>query len=44
MWPASYWQWWSDMIIHRIHMRVLRHIQRLAEQDAARQMDTPPVL
>ena len=33
--PAGYWQMWSDFIIHRIHLRVLRHIKRLAEQDAA---------
>jgi hypothetical protein len=27
LWPAEYWRWWSDSIIHRIHMRVLRHIR-----------------
>jgi len=32
MWPAIYWNFWSDAIIHRIHRRVLKHIQRLAEQ------------
>ena len=31
MWPAGYWQLWSDYIIHRIHMRVLEHIKRLSE-------------
>jgi uncharacterized membrane protein YhaH (DUF805 family) len=31
LWPAAYWQLWSDEIIHRIHMRVLEHIKRLAE-------------
>jgi hypothetical protein len=31
MWPAAYWTLWSDAIIHRIHMRVLRHIRREAE-------------
>ena len=31
MWPARYWQLWSDAIIHRIHLRVLRHIRREAE-------------
>jgi hypothetical protein len=31
MWPAAYWSLWSDAIIHRIHGRVLRHIQQLAE-------------
>jgi hypothetical protein len=30
-WPASYWQLWSDAIIHRIHLRVLRHIRDGAE-------------
>ena len=32
MWPAGYWKMWSDVIIHRIHGRVLKHIKRLAEQ------------
>jgi hypothetical protein len=31
MWPASYWNVWSDHIIHRIHGRVLDHIKELAE-------------
>jgi hypothetical protein len=31
LWPARYWTWWSDAIIHRIHLRVLTHIQKLAE-------------
>ena len=30
--PAVYWQLWSDAIIHRIHMRVLRHIRILSEK------------
>ena len=30
MWPESYWHWWSDYIIHRIHMRVLEHIRQRA--------------
>ncbi|HEV1994147.1 MAG TPA: DUF805 domain-containing protein [Candidatus Acidoferrum sp.] len=34
MWPAAYWQVWSDGIIHRIHLRVLEHIRTLAEKDA----------
>jgi uncharacterized membrane protein YhaH (DUF805 family) len=25
--PSTYWKIWSDAIIHRIHMRVLRHIR-----------------
>jgi hypothetical protein len=33
MWPADYWQVWSDMIIHRIHSRVLEHVKRLAEAE-----------
>jgi hypothetical protein len=33
LWPASYWQLWSDQIIHRIHMRVLKHIKTLAESE-----------
>ncbi len=35
LWPAEYWRWWSDAILHRIHLRVLTHIRTLAEQDAA---------
>jgi len=31
LWPAGYWQAWSDFIIHRIHQRVLVHIKMLAE-------------
>lgn len=34
LWPAEYWRWWSDAIIHRIHLRVLTHIRTLAEADA----------
>jgi uncharacterized protein YndB with AHSA1/START domain len=34
LWPAEYWRWWSDAIIHRIHMRVLNHVRTLAEADA----------
>lgn len=33
MWPVSYWQIWSDQIIHLIHQRVLRHIKELAEKE-----------
>jgi hypothetical protein len=29
--PAGYWRLWSDEIIHRIHLRVLEHVKRLAE-------------
>jgi len=31
LWPAEYWRWWSDAIIHRIHLRVLNHIRTSAE-------------
>jgi len=31
MWPAAYWQLWSDHIIHEIHLRVLRHIKSESE-------------
>jgi len=31
LWPAGYWRLWSDAIIHRIHLRVLRHIKGLSE-------------
>ncbi|HEU0369960.1 MAG TPA: hypothetical protein VFR42_12150, partial [Candidatus Acidoferrum sp.] len=27
LWPETYWHWWSDYIIHRIHLRVLNHIR-----------------
>jgi hypothetical protein len=30
--PAGYWRIWSDAIIHRIHLRVLRHIKTLSER------------
>jgi hypothetical protein len=29
MWPAAYWQLWSDETIGSIHERVLDHIARL---------------
>ena len=32
MWPADYWQVWSDYIIHTIHLRVLNHVKELSEQ------------
>jgi hypothetical protein len=31
LWPAGYWRLWSDAIIHRIHLRVLKHIRDEAE-------------
>jgi hypothetical protein len=35
MWPAQYWRWWSDAIIHKVHRRVLDHIRMLAESQPA---------
>jgi uncharacterized protein YndB with AHSA1/START domain len=32
LWPAGYWRWWSDMVIHHIHQRVLEHIRMLSER------------
>ena len=32
MWPAIYWQWWSDYIIHKIHLRVLRQVKEQTER------------
>ena len=34
LWPADYWQLWSDHIIHTIHLRVLRHVKELSEAAA----------
>jgi uncharacterized membrane protein YhaH (DUF805 family) len=36
MWPAAYWSLWSDAIVHQIHLRVFRHIKRLAEAEELR--------
>lgn len=33
--PAGYWRLWSDAVLYRIHTRVLNHVARLAEADAA---------
>jgi hypothetical protein len=33
--PEGYWRLWGDAIIHAIHERVLAHVARLAEADAA---------
>ncbi|HTC63029.1 MAG TPA: SRPBCC family protein [Candidatus Saccharimonadales bacterium] len=33
LWPELYWTAWSQAIIHRIHMRVLRHIKDLSEAE-----------
>ncbi len=31
LWPETYWRWWSDAIVHRIHDRVLDHIRTVSE-------------
>ncbi|CAN5906950.1 hypothetical protein BH23PLA1_BH23PLA1_37900 [soil metagenome] len=33
MWPSEYWKLWSDQVIRRIHLQVLRHVQRLSEAE-----------
>jgi hypothetical protein len=33
IWPVTYWEQFSDRIIHRIHMRVLEHIAESAEAE-----------
>ena len=35
-WPVSYWQTWSDYIIHCLHLRVLQHIKTRAEAPLAK--------
>ena len=35
-WPQAYWRIWSDLIVHRIHWRVLQHVKRQAEMAVAR--------
>ena len=34
LYPASYWRLWSDWILHRIHLRVLREVARVSEEQA----------
>jgi uncharacterized membrane protein YhaH (DUF805 family) len=31
IWPAAYWRLWSDYVIHRIHLRVLKHTKETVE-------------
>ena len=31
LWPAEYWRWWSDLVVHHVHRRVLEHIRKLSE-------------
>jgi len=40
MWPATYWSWWSNYVIHRIHMRVLNHIRDRAESETPQAVAT----
>ena len=35
MYPQPYWQWWSNTLIHAIHLRVLNHIKDEVEQQQA---------
>ena len=32
IWPSRYWQVWSDLMIHHVHLRVLNHIKNLSER------------
>lgn len=34
LWPQFYWGWWTDEIVHRIHLRVLKHIKNISEMNA----------
>jgi len=34
MWPAEYWRFWSDYIIHRVHDMVLENVRQRAEASA----------
>jgi uncharacterized membrane protein YhaH (DUF805 family) len=40
MWPATYWSWWSNYVIHRIHLRVLNHIRDRAESQTIQAVAT----
>ncbi len=33
--PEAYWRLWGDEIIHRIHLRVLKHVKGLSEPSAS---------
>lgn len=35
--PAFYWRWWSESIVHQIHLRVLNHIKASTEKGRAAQ-------
>jgi uncharacterized membrane protein YhaH (DUF805 family) len=32
LWPNAYWKIWSDYVLHKIHLRVLKHIKRESER------------
>jgi hypothetical protein len=32
LWPAPYWRWWSDYIIHQVHGLVLANIRERADR------------
>jgi hypothetical protein len=40
MWPGPYWKLWSDDLIHRIHRRVLAHVEKESEA-VRRPLQTP---
>lgn len=35
IWPSLYWRFWSDLMIHHIHLRVLNHIKNLSERGSS---------
>lgn len=43
LWPAQYWRWWSDAIIHRIHLQVLNHVRTLSERGGTDDRSTSSV-
>ena len=38
MWPNRYWGAFADYLMHRIHMRVLRHVAHAAEVTREREL------
>jgi Protein of unknown function (DUF805)/Polyketide cyclase / dehydrase and lipid transport len=43
--PESYWRWWSDFFIHRVHTRVMRVVKDRAERKGEPRLverDRPP--
>ena len=32
LWPDTYWRWWTDFIVSRIHQRVLDHVKAESER------------